>query len=83
MRLVKKIPHDRYLIEIHEYNSKYILNITLDAYEQIYKIPVQEISSLDKIEGLINEDFLLKTLKRFVEMRQDWTKINEKLINTK
>ena len=78
MRLVKKIPHDRYLIEIHEYNSKYILNITLDAYEQIYKIPVQEISSLDKIEELINEDFLLKNLKRFIEMRQDWTKLNQK-----
>ena len=78
MRLVKKIPHDRYLIEIHEYYSKYILNITLDAYEQIYKIPVQEISSLDRIEELINEDFLLKNLKRFIEMRQDWTKLNEK-----
>ncbi len=78
MRLVKKIPHDRYLIEIHEYNSKYILNITLDAYEQIYKIPVQEISSLEKIEDLINEEFLLKNLKRFVEMRQDWTKLNQK-----
>ena len=78
MRLVKKIPHDRYLIEIHEYNSKYILNITLDAYEQIYKVPVQEISSLDKIEELIDEDFLLKNLKRFIEMRQDWTKLNQK-----
>ncbi len=78
MRLVKKIPHDRYLIEIHEYNSKYILNITLDAYEQIYKIPVQEISSLKRIEDLINEEFLLKNLKRFVEMRQDWTKLNQK-----
>ena len=78
MRLVKKIPHDRYLIEIHEYNSKYILNVTLDAYEQIYKIPVQEISSLDKIEELIDEDFLLKNLKRFIEMRQDWTKLNQK-----
>ncbi len=78
MRLVKKIPHERYLIEIHEYNSKYILNITLDAYEQIYKIPVQEISSLDKIEELIDEDFLLKNLKRFIEMRQDWTKLNQK-----
>ena len=78
MRLVKKIPHDRYLIEIHEYNSKYILNITLDSYEQIYKIPVQEISSLDRIEELINEDFLLKNLKRFIEMRQDWTKLNQK-----
>ena len=78
MRLVKKIPHDRYLIEIHEYNRKYILNITLDAYEQIYKIPVQEISSLEKIEDLINEEFLLKNLKRFVEMRQDWTKLNQK-----
>ena len=78
MRLVKKIPHDRYLIEIHEYNSKYILNITLDAYEQIYKVPIQEISSLDKIEELIDEDFLLKNLKRFIEMRQDWTKLNQK-----
>tara|TARA_Y100000385_G_scaffold227552_1_gene238513 strand:+ start:385 stop:624 length:240 start_codon:yes stop_codon:yes gene_type:complete len=79
MRLVKKIPHDRYLIEIHEYNSKYILNITLDAYEQIYKIPVQEISSLDRIEELINDDFLLKTLNRFVEMREDWTKLNQNI----
>ena len=79
MRLVKKIPHDRYLIEIHEYNSKYILNITLDSYEQIYKIPVQEISSLDRIEELINEDFLLKTLKRFVEMREDWSKLNQNI----
>ena len=79
MRLVKKIPHDRYLIEIHEYNSKYILNITLDAYEQIYKIPVQEIYSLDKIEELINEDFLLKNLKRFIEMREDWTKLNQNI----
>lgn len=78
MRLVKKIPHDRYLIEIHEYNSKYILNITLDAYEQIYKIPVQEISSLERIEDLINEEFLSKNLKRFVEMRKDWTKLNQK-----
>ncbi|MAO32416.1 MAG: hypothetical protein CL824_02825 [Crocinitomicaceae bacterium] len=78
MRLVKKIPHDRYLIEIHEYNSKYILNITLDAYEQIYKIPIQEISSLERIEDLINEEFLSKNLKRFVEMRQDWTKLNQK-----
>ena len=79
MRLVKKIPHDRYLIEIHEYNSKYILNITLDAYEQIYKIPVQEISSLNKIEELINEDFLLKNLKRFIEMREDWSKLNQNI----
>ena len=78
MRLVKKIPHDRYLIEIHEYNSKYILNITLDAYEQIYKIPIQEISSLERIEDLINEEFLSKNLKRFVEMRKDWTKLNQK-----
>ena len=78
MRLVKKIPHDRYLIEIHEYNCKYILNITLDAYEQIYKIPIQEISSLERIEDLINEEFLSKNLKRFVEMRQDWTKLNQK-----
>ena len=78
MRLVKKIPHDRYLIEIHEYNSKYILNITLDAYEQIYKIPIQEISSLERIEDLINEEFLSKNLKRFFEMRQDWTKLNQK-----
>ena len=71
MRLVKKILTDRYLIEIHEYNSKYILTSPLDAYEQIYKIPIQEISSLERIEDLINEEFLSKNLKRFVEMRQD------------
>ena len=34
MRLVKEIPHSHYLIQVHEYNGKYLLKITLDNFER-------------------------------------------------
>jgi hypothetical protein len=43
MRLVKEIPHSHYLVQVHEYNGKYLLKITLDNYEQVFKIPSSEI----------------------------------------
>ena len=38
MRLVKQIPHDRFLIQIHQYNGKFILKIELSGFEQLFKI---------------------------------------------
>jgi hypothetical protein len=71
MRLVKEIPHPRYLIQIHEYNSKYLLKITLDSYEQLFKFDKEQFSNLDDIETLLSEDFFANCLSRFISMRND------------
>jgi hypothetical protein len=71
MRLVKEIPHPRYLIQIHEYNSKYLLKITLDSYEQIFKFDKDQFSNLDDIEVLLSDQFFTNCLGRFISMRND------------
>jgi hypothetical protein len=74
MRIVKEIPHDRYRIQVHLYNGKYILKIELGQYEQSYKINELDISSVDDIEKMLSEEFLQNCLKRFLTMRHDWEK---------
>ncbi|MFT5858504.1 MAG: hypothetical protein ACI865_000592 [Flavobacteriaceae bacterium] len=72
MRLVKEVPHERYKIQIFNYNAKYIVKIELGDYEQTYKIRETNIDGLDDVENMITEDLLANSLKRFVEMRADW-----------
>lgn len=77
MRLVKEIPHSRYLIQVHEYNSKYLLKITLDSYEQLFKFEKDELLSLDELDGLLSPDFLSSCLARFISMREDMLKFKK------
>lgn len=72
MRIVKQIPHDRFLIQIHQYNGKFILKIELEGFEQLFKIDESDISDLDLIEKNISTGFLSRCLSRFIEMRKDW-----------
>ena len=75
MRLIKEIPHARYLIQVHEYNSKYLLKITLDSYEQIFKFDIDSGLQLDDLDDLLSEDFLANCLTRFISMRADSLKL--------
>ena len=75
MRLIKEIPHTRYLIQVHEYNSKYLLKITLDSYEQIFKFDIDSGFQLDDLDDLLSEDFLANCLTRFISMRADSLKL--------
>ena len=75
MRLIKEIPHARYLIQVHEYNSKYLLKITLDSYEQIFKFDIDAGLQLDDLDDLLSEDFLANCLTRFISMRADSLKL--------
>ena len=78
MRLLKRIPHERFLIEIHQYNQKFLLKITLDHYEQIFKIDESEVSNLNIFNTLVDSEFLQGCLTRFVSMRSDFlTEINK------
>jgi hypothetical protein len=79
MRLVKEIPHDRYKIQIFNYNSKYIVKIELGQFEQTFKIGETDVMGLGEVEKMITTELLSNCLKRFIEMRSDW----EMAFNTK
>jgi hypothetical protein len=79
MRLVKEIPHDRYKIQIFNYNSKYIVKIELGQFEQTFKIGETDVMGLGEVENMITTELLSNCLKRFIEMRSDW----EMAFNTK
>lgn len=72
MRLIKDIPHDRFKIQLLNYNSKYIVKIELGQFEQLFKIGELDVNSLDEIEKMISPELLANCLKRFIEMRTDW-----------
>lgn len=72
MRLVKDIPHERYKIQVFNYNAKYIVKIELGQFEQTYKIGETDVYGLEDVERMITPELLSNALKRFVEMRTDW-----------
>ena len=72
MRLVKDIPHERYKIQLFQYNGKYIVKIELGQFEQTYKIGETDVFGLGDFERMISEELLSNSLKRFIEMRSDW-----------
>ena len=73
MRLVADIPHERFKIQIHNYNSKYIVKIELAQFEQTFKISETDVNGLEDVKKMINESLLKKSLERFVSMRSDWS----------
>ena len=73
MRLVKDIPHERYKIQIFNYNGKYIVKVELGQFEQSFKVSEIDVSGLGEVESMITDELLSNALKRFVEMRIDWS----------
>lgn len=72
MRVIAEIPHDRYKIQIFNYNSKYILKVELGQFEQVYKIGELDVVGLEDIKLMVTEELLENCLHRFVSMRTDW-----------
>jgi len=73
MRIVKDIPHPRFKITVYSWNNKYIIKIEDAHLEQVYKIDENQVSGLGEIEAMLSTPFLLKVLKRFVEMGEDFS----------
>lgn len=73
MRIVKDIPHPRFKITVFSWNSKYIVKIEDAHLEQVYKIDEDQISSLAEFDTILSTPFLLKVLKRFAEMSEDFS----------
>lgn len=72
MRVLKEIPHERYKIQLLNYNSKYIVKIELGQFEQTFKIGELDVESLDEVEKMLTPELLKNCLNRFIEMRSDW-----------
>ncbi|NEN23627.1 hypothetical protein G3O08_08945 [Cryomorpha ignava] len=73
MRIVKDIPHPRFKITVFSWNNKYIIKIEDAHLEQIYKIDEAQVSSLAEFENILSTPFLLKVLKRFSDMSEDFS----------
>jgi hypothetical protein len=53
-------------------NDKLVLKVEFDLLEQVYKIRTsEEISTLEHIEKLVDEQFLQQCIERFKQMHQD------------
>lgn len=72
MRLVKDIPHEKYKIQIFQYNGKYIVKIELGQFEQTFKIGETDVFGIEDVERMITQELLINTLHRFLQMRNDW-----------
>jgi len=72
MRVIAEIPHSRYKIQVFQYNSKYIVKIELDQYEQVFKIGETDVTGLEDVIKMVNESLLKNCLDRFISMRSDW-----------
>ena len=72
MRVISEIPHERYKIQIFNYNAKYLIKVELGQFEQIFKIGETEVSGLAEVEAMVTEQLLSNCLTRFLSMRTDW-----------
>ncbi len=72
VRLVEDIPHERYKIQVFNYNGKYIVKIELGQFEQTYKIGETDVFGLEDVRRMITPELLSNCLKRFLSMREDW-----------
>ena len=72
MRLVKDIPHEKYKIQIFQYNGKYIVKIELGQFEQTFKIGETDVFGIEDVERMITHELLINKLHLFLQMRSDW-----------
>lgn len=72
MRVVGDIPHEKFKITVFSGNNKYHIKIEIDAYEQVFKVPHDEVNSWEDLKPLLTHDFLVSCLHRFVAMREEW-----------
>lgn len=75
MRVIAMIPHHTFKISVFSYNSKYIVKIEWGQFEQSFKISEMDVNSdINEIRKMVSEVFLENTMRRFIAMREDWSK---------
>jgi hypothetical protein len=74
MRLITDIPHQKYKIQIFNYNNKYLVKIELGQFEQVFKIAEIDVIGLEEVKSMITDELLENCIDRFISMRTDWEK---------
>jgi hypothetical protein len=74
VRVIAEVPHERYKIQIFNYNSKYIVKVELGQFEQVFKIGELDVNGIEDIQSMVTEELLENCLQRFISMRSDWEK---------
>ncbi|WP_025761606.1 hypothetical protein [Dyadobacter tibetensis] len=70
MRYVKDIPHNQFKIGLYHWNNKYIIKIETGSFEQTYKIDEYEVSGVEEIDKVIDENFMQAVSLQFHQMHQ-------------
>jgi len=78
MRVIGNIPHPKISITIFSMNDKYQIKFEAGPMEQIFKIPHSEVSGVEGIQELVDEEFLAKVMDRFNEMFLSFKSAKEK-----
>ncbi|MBL0912769.1 MAG: hypothetical protein IBJ09_10395 [Bacteroidia bacterium] len=74
MRIITTIPHPRIKISVFQMNGKFLLKMEAGPYEQTYKIYEEEITSIEHLERICNEEFMNTVIRRFESMMNDFEK---------
>jgi len=72
MRIVGRIPHPSISITLFSYNERYIVKLEAGPMEQSYKIPTEQMGSLNDLQKAIDPIFLDECLKHFSAMFLSW-----------
>ncbi len=78
MRIIGSIPHPKITITVFSLNDKYQLKFEAGPMEQTFKIPQNEISGMDGIKKLLDDEFMRKIMERFNEMYLSFKAAKEK-----
>ncbi len=72
MRIISTIPHPLVKISVFSMNNKYLLKMEANGYEQVYKIPEDEVSGVESIQKILTDEFMDTVIERFKSMMLDW-----------
>jgi hypothetical protein len=68
MRVIADIPHPDLKITLFSWNNKYLIKLERGMLEQTYKVSELDVTGVDDVGRLLDDDFLAGVLRRFDEM---------------
>lgn len=68
MRIIGNIPHPTITISVFSMNDKYQVRFEAGPMEQIFKFAHSEVSGIEGIKKIVDEEFLKKINERFNQM---------------
>jgi DNA-binding GntR family transcriptional regulator len=68
MRVIADIPHPDLKITLFSWNNKYLIKLERGMMEQTYKVSELDVTGVEDVRRLLDEEFLSGVLRRFDEM---------------